>query len=290
MPRINHIVRKKGKQVIHALYKYGPMTISTMEKVIRPKIGRRSLQMIAKRLNENGLVYKRHGSTYNYTVAYHQLNGDNLSIPILSKLLNVNPNEFEIPYSRNQELEHIQTCVLWCEYFERTLPGVKVKRDFRMYNDPSVQELIKMRDKQIDSLPDLLLNIPIPGNKLGVNIAVEIEKTSKKRSRIYDKLHSFAMESRLDGVLYVCKDRRVVNAVCDIYQSRITQKSPRIRHFSNSFMMFCDESAILREKQIVYGLGKQSVELKNWVHFMASTEVQKRPEINVWLLSQVRKY
>jgi hypothetical protein len=110
---------------------------------------------------------------------------------------------------------------------------------------------------------------------------VEIEKTRKSDERLVYKLGKLTDRTQLDGVIYFCDTKQLVDVVCSTFTNKVLSKSSRIGHYPEHFMLFSrsenDEPVMPLE---VYNSTGQKVFLEKWINYLKATQPLDRRDKN----------
>jgi len=275
-------LRPRGKQVLNALYEHGPLSTSTLKEILSPTITTRRLNEITKRLYDVGLVINRHSSVPTNAGRYLELSTSKPAKQFLSDILNVSQEMLSRVPGGTNELEHWQECAIWVTRFKNLFPKSTLIRDFQISSDQKALNTLLMEARDIDLLPDLLLRMPKLDDKGYITVAIEIERTKKSRFRLAQKLRKFSTQTKLDGVVYICRNESIAASLRNVYLDRIIPKALRVKHYGLNFLTFSNGELVTGTNEpMTFNSELKSISFNRWLHFLRSTDLEKRRDCNV---------
>lgn len=272
---------QRGTQIMRILYEHGPLSIAGIQKVIAPAMSARRMQDAIRRLAVRGLIVPRFSALPKNAAHYYQLSQAEEKRQRIGEMLNVQPESILQHRFRNQELEHSELCATWSHRLKQLFPIAKVLREHEYSrNEDAVRTLFSMESDR-EFRPDLLILLPAAGSKKIIGVAVEIERSAKTHVRLARKLKKFASQSLFGGVLYACSRDSIVEALRQVYRSKVLAKAHRISHYGANFLVFAgnDPCTEAGEPQ-TYNSELKLISLKQWIHFLATTELRARRDAN----------
>ena len=199
-----------------------------------------------------------------------------------AKILSVQPAAMIQSHFRGRELLHSEECALWTDYFHKTLPSANVIRDFHFSQYPHVNQALMITREEFDFKPDIVLTLCGADREHDVNIAIEIERTLKTKARLFKKLNKYASETKIDGLIYVCRDMHISQTLGDIYNARVLQKAQRINHYGDNFILFSKSTALNDAGEpIMLNAKLELVSLSAWINYLAANHPLDRRDSNV---------
>jgi hypothetical protein len=267
----------RSKQVLKALYEHGPLSNATLREVIDPKMCVRSMNYAIKRLNDLGLIKNRHSSITKHSSRFVQLTNNDELKPILAKILNINLDLLKYVHGGTEALEHSQECAVWSNYFKTHFKDIQVIRDFHIARNKTAMETLLVNPDDIDLLPDMILRFPSVGQKGWINVGVEVERTQKAKDRITKKLRKFSSRTRLDSVLYICRNTQIINKITSTYIHSVVPKALRIQHYFKDFLHIAG-SLVPNNNQNLFitNVSAETFSLAQWIHFLRTHQMSAR--------------
>ncbi|RYZ91766.1 MAG: hypothetical protein EOP06_06190, partial [Proteobacteria bacterium] len=131
----------------------------------------------------------------------------------VAAFLGIDAADFRVCSVQDAELPHAEECALWAAKLRGMFPDGRVVRDWELQRDANLSQHILPDWGNRDCMPDLVLSIDREGDAQPILLAVEIERSRKAFPRLRKKLHSLAWGATYDGVLYVCENQSIRNAV-----------------------------------------------------------------------------
>lgn len=267
----------RRRQILRVLYEHGPLSLRALQEVVEPKMSIRSVQHTVKRLCDKNLVVRRFHTLPKNVGNYYQLSQSDEARQKNSKLLALCPDQLIQPHVRTPELLHSEACAVWSRYFTDLIPGVAVVRDFHFMKYPKIMEALHATTNDLELRPDLVLVIPTKPEKGNLFVAVEIERTRKTRNRLAWKIRKLALQSKLDGVIYVCDKNSIAEKIRIIYSSNFMQKAHTINNYGHHYFLFSSSGLspsgftprfTNTESKLIY--------ITNWLQVLATTPKEDR--------------
>lgn len=262
---LGQVAGSRRKQILRALNDNGPLSVDTLAKVVRPPMSLRSIQAATKRLRERGLIVP-HFESLQYGTQFYRIPHDPKIREQISRWLEIPPDQLRQPKFFSKELQHTMQATLWATRMRDLFPDGEVVRDLQILRGRGYSEMIGFKGEVAELVPDVLL---IFRNKAGfgrTTIAVEIEKTRKSNFRLNRKLRKLTARSRLDGVIYVCENGGVSDAIKAVLEKQELLRSRRIGHYATAFLMFADCSEIYKASlPQMFNIEGKCVSLEDWV-------------------------
>ncbi|MBX9767611.1 MAG: hypothetical protein K2X47_10105 [Bdellovibrionales bacterium] len=219
----------RGMQILKILGEHGSLSVRGLSEIVKPAMARRKLQECLQRLTQKRYVTKRNDTLFGGTAVFYQLTSDKLLLAQIALITDMDLEKFPPPKIWSAELLHSESCAVLCEKLKPEFPSWKVIREFHFHHYPRIKNILLESDPDTRESPDMLMSLKIASGRPSINVAVEVERTQKSERRIREKLHKYASESRLDGVIYFCEDDSIGNRLRLIYKSKISERNLRIR-------------------------------------------------------------
>ncbi|MCB0415120.1 MAG: hypothetical protein KDD50_12350 [Bdellovibrionales bacterium] len=275
---MSKFVKPKGRtpQVIKALYDYGPLDVEVLTNILEPEIKMRRTQDCLYRLVNRGLVIRCNKIQNTFAKNYFQLCASKVAKIEISKILNCDQKDLNIPNFRAHDIEHSIACAYWSNYFEKHFPKAKSIRDFHISSDSKIMDHLMM-NQDVEFYPDITVSFKSETTNDFITIAVEIEKTPKTRKRIFHKLNKFSTRSYVDGVIYICPNHALIDLVGGVYSDRIKTTARRIRQYGEYFLMFTNSFTPSIDANVkMFSSTGQNINLQNWINILETNLWQKR--------------
>jgi hypothetical protein len=233
----------RGKQVVGLLREHGPLSGRVIESLLDPPIAKRKCQEVLQRLKSAGLIERLEGHFPDTAGSYYALPRSRGDKKRLASFLGVEAEDFQVCFVRDAELRHGSQCAIWAEYFKKIYPESKVVRDWEMTKYPEiVGRLAGLHDEFI--YPDIFLLFKGGGSAQRIVVAIEVERTLKTIERLKVKTKAMVYQTSFDGVLYVCSDYRIAEAVRSAFLSQEVQRSQRIGGYVDDFILYTNYEAL----------------------------------------------
>jgi len=255
--------RSSGKEIQSIIEQYHPIDIRTIQRLTQPTMKLKNVRKALGHLRNKNVVDMLVGSDKSFY--YQPLHVWRDGSPSMD-------SDFA-PMPRRQNLFHDQWCYYWEAMMKREVPELKVVRECNIANDDFSKSVLRINGEDIEALPDLLLLLPLRKSDENVCVAVEIERTRKSDKRILRKLRTYAEETHLDGLIYICDTARLANTIRSLYENGFLAKSKRIRNYGKHFFLFSDcMSASDRPFDRLFNADAEPVQFSKWLNELRSTE------------------
>ncbi len=262
---LGQLAGSRRKQILQAINDNGPLSVDTLAHVLRPPMSLRSIQAATKRLKDKGLIVP-HFESVHYGTNFYRIPHDPKTRERISRWLEIPADLLTQPKYFSRELLHTTQATLWATRLRDIFPDGEVVRDLQILRNRIYSEMIGFKGETAELVPDVLLNFK---NKTGMGrttIAVEVEKSRKSSFRLNKKLRKITARSRLDGVVYVCENGGVSDAIKAVLETQDLLRSRRIGHYASAFLMFVDCSEIYKTSMPeMFNVEGKRVSLKKWV-------------------------
>lgn len=270
----------RSKQILSLLREHGPLSLKVIAQAIEPPMVVRRCQEVMQSLQEKGLVRKFNSYLPDRTGNFYTLRRTTPELKIVAEALGYEPQDFSVCYVRGAEVKHGEQCALWAEFFKKSYPEALVVRDWELHKHPELKTAFTGEEENRDLLPDVVILFKAEAAYEPLLIAVEIERTLKESRRLVQKVRSLAMDTGLDGVIYVCGDFEIGEAVRDAMKSAEIRKSRRIGAYAADFILFSSLDALAGK------LGPRCVnamldarKIEDWVDVMRASRVRGRTSV-----------
>lgn len=275
------VAHSRAPQILQLLHEYGPLSVKGLETILRPRIAKRRLQDALLRLYEKGLVIRRFEASP-FSRQYYELSQSDQMRDEINRLTGIPTERLFQPYFRSQELLHSEECAFWAYYLKETFPEADVVRDFRIKDHKLICDRLLMDKENIEIFPDIVLYFPKNFETHSVIIPFEIELSRKSDIRLIRKLSKYCNATTSDGVVYLCHKNTVVDTIKSIYKKSVIQKSLRIGHYGNLFLLFGNRSfnAETLEPKL-FNVDSEPVSLKSWVQTLRNVKHTKRRDLQL---------
>lgn len=267
----------RSKQVLAVVREHGPLSIRVIAQVLDPPMSVRKCQEAIQRLRQRQLIRRFAGYLPEKSGDYYALNGTKQEVREIAAALDMNPETFEACFVRGAEIKHGEQCALWAEYFRKEYPMAKVVRDWEISKHLELKDAFASLERERDLLPDILVCFPKTSTSERVLIAIEIERTLKKRNRLLAKIKSLAMQTELDGVIYVCGGFEIGEALRSAFSKASLSKSRRVGSYAPDFLLFSTFDALagkIGPRFVNTNLEVRSI--GNWIDLLRFIPVRRR--------------
>jgi DNA-binding Lrp family transcriptional regulator len=273
----NYPLGVRSKQVLAALREHGPLSLGVLAQVLYPPMKTRRCQEVVQNLRRMGLVRRFHSYLPECSGGYYALRKTKPELRVVAEALGAKSNDFEVCFVRGAEIKHGEQCALWAEYLKMQYPQAKVVRDWELRKHPGLAEMFAGDREERDLLPDVVLSFDRWGAQEPVLIAVEVERTRKESRRLVAKVRSLAMHTQLDGVVYVCADFEIGEALRLAFSSAELARSRRIGAYASDFILFSTFDALAGKvgpRCVNAALEVRSID--TWIDAMRAVPVRER--------------
>ena len=245
--------------------------------MLEPTIKDRKLHNCIARLVKNGLISKRQERVFRGTGVFYQLTQDPRGRENVAIVLKCSTAELLQPFFRSRELLHTEACALLVHRLSTLFPDALLTRDFEFYNNASASEILLTERGDHELQPDVLMSFRSGAGQPRVSVAFEIERSRKSERRLVAKLHKYANETTLDGVVYICESEQISKPVRQVFKTKINPKSPRIRHYGEYFLLSSNEPSELFSGQTkMFNSSVTPVMFVTWLAQLRSTALTRR--------------
>lgn len=264
--RIRQRAGSRRRQILQALNENGPLSVSTLAAVVRPRMELKSMRKAVRRLRDKG-VLSVHFESMPYSGGhFYRISHDRAAREQIGKWLGISGEELRQPKFFSRELQHTTKCALWAAALRDQYPEAELVRDVEVIRRKIFMRHRFLQDLDRDSVPDIVLNFRGEMVRDTVSVGVEIERTRKSDKRLVSKLSKLVNQSVLDGVIYVCEAGGIRDAIAAVLDREKILRSPRIGHYGLAFVMFSDSAAISDVCScILYNIEGKSVLLSDWL-------------------------
>ena len=278
----------RRRQVLAALHEHGPLSLRTLERILKPEMTIRRLQETTKRLRDKGLIVRQFEDSSKNSEFYYQL-GDSLAAKRkIAEWLKLDDGELQHPCVRGKEVRHTEQCAVWAEFLKLLYPEAKVVRDLKLRRELKRQDGYTPDRFDLDLVPDILLEFPKSSDSEKLLFAVEIERTQKSRVRLMAKLRKLATRTQFDGVLFVSESEQVLANVKRVYLGAELRKTKRIGHYSQAFCLFFLGGIDSVPDFPCHSAEGKEVPFRFWIDSMKATPVNSRREYQLLYPASVR--
>lgn len=263
----------RRKQVTHLLAEYGPLTSSAISACLTPSIGPRNLRDVLKRLYDRGILASRLDRAGGNIRRFHQIAQSPRAYILVSEILGRSFTSLDQRHFRYAELNHSEDCAVWCELLRHLFPNSLVLRDFQLYGRSDAAAILMSKGEEFEFLPDILFSLPISGSDKKIYVAVEVERTVKKETRLLRKLRKYAEQTRVDGLIYICNQASLQEKLRSIYHSKVLCQARRIDHYGKNFFLFSDGTRSADPGlPLMFNAALENVSLPTWMRTLADTK------------------
>lgn len=271
----------RGRSILQLLKNHGPLSSKAITKIIKPPMKNKRVLGSLLCLSKNNLIEKRYEKIFRGSGTFYQLSQDKESRERISKMIDCQPDELFQPHFRYRELLHNESIALCADKFLELFTDCKIIRDFEFPQSPIAQRVMLTGANNFEVRPDLLLISQGKEANQIVSIAVEIERSRKTNARIVSKLKKYADRTLIDGVIYFCNSRQLIDVVNSLYRKKALTRSSRIGHYSENFMLFSqlENGEPTSPLQIHNSMG-QVVRVQDWMRNLKTTSRNERRDLN----------
>jgi hypothetical protein len=276
----NYPLGVRSKQVLAALREHGPLSLGVLAQILYPPMKTRRCQEVVQNLRSMGLVRRFNSYLPECSGGFYALRKTRPELRKVAEALGENFDEFEVCFIRGAEIKHGEQCALWAEYLKKQYPQAKVVRDWELGKHPELREAFTGDVDERDLLPDVVLSFKKGRVEEPLLIAIEVERTRKESRRLLSKVRSLAMQTQLDGVVYVCADFEIGEALRLAFSSAELARSRRIGAYAPDFILFSTFDALSAK------IGPRCVNarlemrtLEAWIDKMKTVPVRERSSL-----------
>jgi hypothetical protein len=180
----------------------------------------------------------------------------------------------------SSRLIHNDLCAFAAETLRRQYPTSVCVREHEIPRHEKLREVMRYLPGSRDSLPDLLLLVPTDHPSGPVFVAVEIERSAKSSKRIQQKLYKYAARTRLDGVIYLSEEPRVLATMRLRYSKDIASRARRVSHYRTHFLItaHCPTKHLLDFANARNSMDAP-VSLADWMRLLSTKSMSDRRDL-----------
>ena len=269
--------KDRGIQILRLLKQHGPLSFRALKHMIEPQIKERKLHNCIARLVKNGLILRRQERVFRGTGVFYQLTQDIQSREKIAIILKCRADDLSQAFFRSRELLHTEACAFLVHRLRKLFPDAQLTRDFEFYNSASANEILLTERSDYELQPDVLMSFGGGAGQARVSVAFEIERSRKSERRLAAKLHKYANETALDGVVYICDSEQISKPVQQVFKTKINPKSLRIRHYGEYFLLSSNEpSELFSGETKMFNSSVTPVMFVTWITQLRSTALTRR--------------
>lgn len=277
MKSINYHKIKKGKLVLLTLMKYGVLNMKSLHCLIPEIRSRRNLERTVARLVGKQLIVKRYDQIDHQVGSFYQLNQRPAMREALALYLDCSIKDIEQRHIRYKELYHEQIVAQISYYLQKTFPDATIFREQNFTNSEEVKAVISNIENTEQPRPDLLLFFREKMANRTLAIAIEFERTQKSKIRLYHKLNFYTSKTLIDGVIYICSKSRIQNNLDEIYETKVVEKSLRIKQYGKNFLLTSVLGhSVEKSLSTLKNLNGESLDLVMWKTQLLNKDVALR--------------
>lgn len=259
----------RAKEILTLLKDHGPLTAKNISLMVEPPMRNKKIYEALLRLKNRGLVNVRSERIIARGCSIYQLQQDLRARENTSKIIGVHPESLQQPYFRYREILHNDNCAVVAHNLKKQYPDAVLVRDFEFERSDIAKKIMLSEENDRDVKPDILLIFYNSNKKNITSIAFEIEKSRKDNRRLNAKLKKYASQSRVDGVVYICDENRIKEALLDSFINKVSPRAVRVKHYINYFLMFAENKNIqISPNDNLYDLNRKTVSLEKWISFL----------------------
>lgn len=267
---------KKGNDVLLALKNYGPLTRKSLSQIASSIKSERNFRRTLNLLCEKKFICKRFENLNGGQATVYQINQNQGIRDILSVYLNCQSEELIQRDFRYRELYHEQIAAILAHKLKTMFPDASVYRDYQFNLDKRIQNILPLVNNIDFAKPDILLSL-WSNIRHSVSIAFEFERSIKAKSRLIHKLKSYSTESRLDGVVYIGSSDQIITNLREIYVEKILEKSLRIKHYGNNFLLCSTFSGDIKNAlSLCLNSEMKTLRLVDWINHLTCIKESDR--------------
>lgn len=266
----------RSKQILSVLREHGPLPTAVISQILYPPMHLRRCREALLNLRRKRLVRRLYSNFPAGSAGLYALCTTERELRQVAKILDVSPDELTVCHVPGGELQHGAQCALWAEHLKKLFPSAFVVRDWEISRFHEIAETMVSRGENRDLLPDIVFSIRASHAASPVLIAVEIERTRKSSARLMKKVNSLVYDTQFDGVLYVCGDFSIGEALREAFAHGNFARSRRIGRYASDFILFTSFDALAGKlgPRYVNAL-LQRRDLEAWI-----AEMQRKPVRN----------
>ncbi len=260
--------RFRGPDVLRILKDHGQLSISTLGNMIEPRMREKKLRRALERLLHNGIVERRKSDR-----TYYFISQAPVARTACSKILGGHPDDFLQPLLKRSDWHHQELCEYWAFILKGVFPQANIVRDREILSHELATDIMMADRDGYDLFPDLLLIFTRESFESAVSVAVEIERTRKSNKRLTRKLKTYATQTHIDALLYICDSGRLADTIRMLYEKLQHAGYNRGKHYSEFYFLFSDaiDTAINPLDRIFSAHGRR-VKLDEWIRPLLDTK------------------
>jgi hypothetical protein len=276
-----HISRLRGPKILRLLYEQGPLSLKGLSDIFKIKgdpIKPRRLRESVERLHKHRLIVPRFDSLPQNAGNYYQLSLRKEIREHIAFIIGTGTiDEIREPMIRDQELTHSEQCAIWATRFQQAFPDSRVIREYLFSSDDTVLGTLSSKPFELQLRPDLLLMITENNQGQQVDIAIEVERSRKTNERLFQKLEKLVVHSQLSGVLYICSEDSIAEAVRRNYQRKAVRKNMRTNHYGANFLLFTDGKTHTKNGELLVLTSElKPIPFSAWIRYLRTTDYDYR--------------
>jgi hypothetical protein len=254
----------RADEVIRLLAAHEALSFGALKALLVPEISEKRLRRVVSALVNEGVIRRR---------LFHLSGGKAVFFELADPLR----SDRGIGSVHNSLLIHNDLCAFTVETLQRMLPEAICVREYAIPRSATLRGVMKYQEKSRDSLPDILLALPAETGGQPAFIAVEIERSVKSSKRLLKKFTKYASQTRLDGVLYLSDDDRVLSVLRQRYREQAAGRARRVGHYRDLFFLTasCPSKQFLGFKN-PFNLANAPVSLEAWMRFLSGVPLLER--------------
>ena len=271
-PRHSIMPHVRAKQILRLFYENGRLSTNDLHAIIRPVMERKSLRAALKRLRKRGLITRRYDPLFGVSAVYHEISKSVRSKRKVLEILGLPPASIQ-PRFRREELIHSSRSGAWVVDFKSLFPTARILRDYQILKDEQARVCLQLDHKYNDGLwPDLLLILPAPVTQSQhVALAVVFEKMRKSDRSLIKKIKTYATRTLVQGLIYFCDKEDIDERLRQVHQSRVLQRSKRIKHYAPNFVLLGLEDLRGTDSEVfMVNAALQKVSVTEWASFLTA--------------------
>ncbi|MGE4131960.1 MAG: hypothetical protein AB7F86_10000 [Bdellovibrionales bacterium] len=208
---------------------------------------------------------------------FYSVSQDSQTRTRLAAVLNCQPDDLVQDFYHNRNWMHDEICELLIHQFQSAFPTVSVIREKAFGKSELARNIMMVKHDDLDFRPDFLMIFSEGVESRPVSIAVELERTRKSDQRLVRKLRKYAMKTRVDGIVYICRTDRLADTIRLLFKDKQLENSGRIGHYGQNFILFTDaeNSTDIFSEQLYNTLGEH-ISLKEWLNYLRLTTPDER--------------
>ncbi len=273
----------RGVEVLKLVQRFRLLSTKSIHLMLKIQPTQREVRRIVSVLIKKGLLVKANeyvsGSASNY-ICLSQTTRARASI---ARILGLNTSE--ISRQRPSYAQFIHEDMLSRIQFsiEKAFPGSITARDWEIYKS-SVPEIVFPRGHTQDSFyPDLVVGIPKDLAHKGFNrsafswVAIELERSRKKHSRVNAKLRDYAEQTGFDGLLYLLPESILENRYQQYFHNEATSRAAHLKGLKEAFFATTHlPKEFFNLHSHILNCGKRQLSTHAWLTFLRDSSRQDR--------------